>query len=94
MRKKISKEIVEEVNFIFDKANESNEIEAKKLVKEAREIAKRKNYRMPIELRDKFCNKCNSFFNGKNIKIRISHDKISKKCLECGYVSRRKFKIS
>jgi RNase P subunit RPR2 len=94
MRKKISNEVVEQVNCLFDKANKSNEIGARKLIKEARELAKRKNYRMPAELREKFCNKCNSFFNGKNVKIRINKGKISKKCLECGYIFRKKFKIS
>ncbi|MCS7134438.1 MAG: hypothetical protein NZ889_01100 [Candidatus Pacearchaeota archaeon] len=97
MRKKVSEEIKQKIEFLLKKAEEvskKNPEEARRLIKKARNIAKHNNYRIPKEWRSKFCRKCNSFFDGKNIKIRISKGKISTCCLECSNITRKKFKTS
>jgi len=91
MRAKVSQEIKENIDNLFGEAS-INRTKARSLVKKARKLARRANYRIPEKWLDKFCHKCDSWFNSKNVKIRLSHKKISRKCLTCGYFSRKKFK--
>ncbi|MEM4703390.1 MAG: hypothetical protein QXP53_02835 [Candidatus Pacearchaeota archaeon] len=92
MRAKVSKEVENLIENIFQKAKkERGEEKAKKLIKKARKIAKHANYRIPEKWRDKFCHKCNSWLD-QNVKIRLSKKKISRKCLRCGNIVRKKFK--
>lgn len=91
MRSKADQDTLNEINKLFSLA-EKNKSYAKRYITLARTIAKRHNVRLPLELRRKFCHKCNSLLDAKNKKVRISHSKISIKCLVCGYVSRIKIK--
>jgi RNase P subunit RPR2 len=61
-------------------------------VREARKLAMRNNLRLPLEIRRKFCHKCNSLFNAENTKTRLAKGKISIACLKCGYITRIPFK--
>jgi RNase P subunit RPR2 len=93
MRKKPSSEKLKILNELFVEASKEKDKRLReKLVKKARDFAKHENLLIPSELKDKFCRKCNIIFNSKNQKIRLSKGKISKECLNCHHISRRKFK--
>lgn len=52
----------------------------------ARKIAMRYNVRIPFELKQKFCKKCNAFLKaGVNAKIRVSGQILKITCLNCNY---------
>ena len=91
MRVKVSTDIAKKIDDLFVYASIKEE---EKLVKKARDFAKHSNYRIPDKWKDKFCDKCNSWFNSRNSKIRLSKGKITKECLKCGYISRKRFKTS
>jgi len=93
MRKKASKEILEKIDNFFKKALEVSKVseeEARKLVKKARRLAEKHNISLKNYNRV-FCRKCNTYFKAGNFKVRLSHGKISIRCLRCG--SYRRFKI-
>ena len=93
MRKSPSSIKLKELDLLFVEATKEKDLKnQEKFVKKARDFAKHENLLIPKEWRDKFCRKCNVFFNSKNQKIRISKRKISRQCLSCGYISRKKFK--
>jgi len=59
---------------------------SKRYIELARKIAMRYNVRIPFELKQKFCKKCNAFLKaGVNAKIRVSKHIIKVTCLECNY---------
>ena len=64
----------------------------KKDVKKARRLAMSHNLRLPLELRRKFCHKCNTMLTDS--KIRLSKGKLSITCSKCGHVTRIPFKKS
>jgi len=93
MRKNPSGEKLKKLEELFVKAEKEKESKIQiKLVKKARDFAKHENMPIPMAWKDKFCRKCNVFFNAKNQKIRLSKGKISRKCLNCDYIKRKKFK--
>ncbi|MCX6741882.1 MAG: hypothetical protein NTX24_01760 [Candidatus Pacearchaeota archaeon] len=93
MRKQISAEKSRKIDNLFIKAEKEKNIEKKrKMIRDTRKSAKRNNLSIPKKWRDCFCRNCNTWFNGKNQRIRVSNEKISKKCLNCGRIYRRKLK--
>lgn len=69
-----------EINF------EKHPERSKRYIELARKIAMRYNVRVPFELKQKFCKKCNAFLKvGVNAKIRVSKQIIKVTCLECNY---------
>lgn len=92
MRKQKSSKKLKELDDLFIRASEEkNNKKQMVLVKKAREFAKHENILLG-KWKDKFCNKCNSWFKGKNVKIRLSKRKISRECLNCHHIYRKKFK--
>ncbi len=93
MRKKPSEQKLKELDLMFSLAKKEKDLKKQlKLVKGARDFAKHENMLIPSEWKNQFCRKCNIFFNSKNQKIRLSKGKISRECLNCHHVSRKKFK--
>lgn len=92
MRKNPSEQKLKELERLFVLAKKEDKIKQEKLIKFARAFAKHENILIPLEWKDKFCRKCNSFFDAKNQKIRLSKGKISKECLNCHHTKRKKFK--
>jgi RNase P subunit RPR2 len=93
MRKQYSAEKLKKIDGLFVEAEKEDNLRKKeKIIKEARKSAKRNNISIPTKWRECFCRNCNTWFNEKNQRIRISNGKISKKCLSCGRTYRRKFK--
>ncbi len=93
MRKNPKSEKLRILGELFVEASKEKDLKKQlKLVKKARDFAKHENLLIPKEWKDKFCRRCNSFFNAKNQKIRIPKGKISIECLNCHHVYRRKFK--
>ena len=75
--RKVKLKVLEEVNSLL-----------KENVGKARKLAMRHNLRLPVELRRKFCHKCNSLFNSKNTRIRVSKGKLVITCLKCSHITR------
>lgn len=93
MRKSPNSEKLKKLDELFFEASKEEDIKKQlKLVREARDFAKHENLLIPKNWKDKFCRRCNSFFNSRNQKIRLSNGKISQECLNCHHVYRRKFK--
>ena len=58
-------------------------------VKLTRSISTRYNITLPHYWRGRFCKNCNKFLKpGANLRVRLSGDYISRKCLECGHTTR------
>jgi ribonuclease P protein subunit RPR2 len=94
MRNKVNKQVLEKINFLFQKAKKTkNNQLSKKYIILARQIAKRTNTRLPKNIRQIFCHKCDTLFRAKTVKIRIKHKKISIKCLNCGNYTRYKLDV-
>jgi RNase P subunit RPR2 len=62
-------------------------------VKEARKLAMRNSIRLPLELRRKFCHKCNALLEG-NSRTRLTKGKLSITCLKCNNTARILLKTS
>jgi RNase P subunit RPR2 len=93
MRKQFSAEKLRKIDDLFIEAEKEKNLGKKqKIIKEAKKSAKRNNISIPKKWRDCFCRNCNTWFNGKNQRVRISNGKISKECLNCGRIYRRKLK--
>jgi RNase P subunit RPR2 len=94
MRKRTSDSVLKEIDRLFSEAIKNKDDKKKSIgsIKKARKFARRNNSLVPKIWRDKFCHKCDTVFNSKNKKVRISGGKISAECLNCHHVSRRKFK--
>ena len=54
-------------------------------VKLTRNISTKYNIPLPNYWRGRFCKNCNKFLKpGSNLRVRLSNNTISRKCLECG----------
>ncbi|WP_241776216.1 ribonuclease P protein component 4 [Methanosphaera sp. WGK6] len=54
-------------------------------VKLTRNISTKYNIPLPDYWRGRFCKNCNKFLKpGTNLRVRLSKDTITRKCLECG----------
>ncbi len=81
-REKILLEIIKD----FDNAEK---LDDSKPIKDARKKARRVNLKLPIELRRKFCHKCENLLKGR---IRIKNGKKVILCGKCGNFTRIPFK--
>ncbi len=62
---------------------------SKRFIELIKKISSRNKARIPLELRQRFCKKCNTFWiEGKNVQKRIKGKSVSTKCLKCGQVKR------
>jgi len=75
--------LLKEIRELFEK------YPSKEQIKEARKKARRINLKLPLEIRRKFCHKCNSLLNGK---IRLRKGKKVVFCENCGNYTRIPFK--
>ena len=58
-------------------------------VKLTRSISTRYNLTLPSYWRGRFCKNCDKFLKpGVNLRVRLSGNTISRKCLECGHLMR------
>ncbi len=93
MRKIPSKEIIREIDALFERARKDARLmpkNARKIIALARKTAKRNNFSLK-KYRRLFCHKCNSYFiPGKNCNVRFLKGKKVIKCLECGSFMRIK----
>lgn len=93
MRAKINKEILKQINYLFEQAKKTKDnSRAMNYIKKARQIAKRSNTKLPKTVRRIFCHKCNTLFSAETSEKRIKNKKISIKCLVCGKYTRYKIK--
>jgi len=75
--------ILKEINDLLNKSSSQKDI------KEARKKAMRVNLKLPVELRRKFCHKCNSLLKGR---IRLKKGKRVIFCENCGKYTRIPYK--
>jgi RNase P subunit RPR2 len=78
--------VLKEINELFSEAEKSGN---SKLIKEARKKAMRVNLKLPLEMRRKFCHKCNSLLKGR---IRLRKGKRVIFCENCKRYTRIPFK--
>ena len=89
-QEKIARDRIDKLlNLAMKSSNDGDFEQSKRFVELARLISKRYNQRLTKFQRFQICRSCNSFFNSKNSKNRISSKgwKIVT-CLDCGSVSR------
>ena len=95
MRKKPDKIVLDNIKKLFVLAKKESKKRpkfAQRYVSLTRKMAKRSNISLK-KYRRKFCHKCNIYFvPGKNCQVRLSKNKISIKCLECGHYARYIYK--
>lgn len=84
---------VERIKKLFELAKKEKNGRAKRYVELARRIAEKTRTRLPHDIKRSFCRKCNSLFNAKNRRVRISkkEKKVVYTCLCCGHIQRYPF---
>ena len=82
---KEKKRAPQEVVALLGKAARAKKKEdEQKIVKKARMLAMKYRLRLPVQIRRKFCKKCNSLWRiGKTLRIRTSRGKVVYTCLVC-----------
>ncbi len=84
----------ERIQILFSRAEEEFALHpelSNRYVEISRDIAKKFNIHIPVELRRKFCKKCGSYLvPGKNLTVRILSDekKVARICGVCGNVQK------
>ena len=86
--KKQQKEIAQErIKTLFQEAEEAfskNQALSNRYVTLARKIAMKVKFRIPMELKRKFCKHCYKYlFPGRNCRVRTREGKLIIYCLEC-----------
>ncbi len=99
MKAKASKRAVEKIALerihrlfeLAEKAFESHPERSNRYVELARRIGTRNKARIPAELKQRFCKKCNAFLvSGKNALVENKKGFVEIKCLECNNTFKRK----
>ena len=95
-RRKQKKIACERVAYLFNLAEnifDEDKNLAKRYVQLARKINTKYNYRIPSELKRRFCKKCGSYLKqGRNVTVRLHSSKLIYHCNECGAVMRFGYK--
>lgn len=92
-QKSITKSIASQrIKRLFElAAQEESESRRNRYVALARKIGMRHRVRIPMELRMKFCRRCNSYFSAGTYRVRVADGCITTTCLKCGNVTRRPY---
>lgn len=89
MKDEIAKE---RVDILFSKAAKDRK-SSKRYVDLARRIAMRARYRLPREIKRKFCRGCNVLLDSETCKVRTDAKtrRVVYRCLDCGTLKRFKY---
>lgn len=85
-----------EIRELFVRAEQAfptNKEAANRYIRKARKLAMKTRFRMPRELKRRFCKHCYAYLQpGKNARIRIHAGKVIIYCLECKKFTRIPYK--
>jgi ribonuclease P protein subunit RPR2 len=82
--KKIAEKRIKE---LFSQAKDNPKM-GNRYVQLARKLAMKVNYKMPSNLRRRFCKHCYSYFNGDNYRVRTREKMLVYFCHSCNRYSR------